>query len=121
MIGQNCVKSNPGSTLYVPAGNYNMQTWVTLNGASKWAFRLDGFITRTGQSDYHGRAFNLAYRFTTPATTGGHMVIIENANDVEVYSANSAGGFQGNGYQCRNAGYAPSPAPCICLTYSRLW
>ena len=36
------------------------------------------------------------------------MVIIENASDFEFYSANSAGGFQGNGYQCRNAGYAPT-------------
>ena len=27
-------------------GNYNMQTWVTLTGATKWAFRLDGLITR---------------------------------------------------------------------------
>jgi rhamnogalacturonan hydrolase len=43
----NCVKKNVGSTLYVPAGNYNMQTWVTLNRGSQWAFRLDGFITRT--------------------------------------------------------------------------
>ncbi|KIM26589.1 glycoside hydrolase family 28 protein [Serendipita vermifera MAFF 305830] len=80
-----CVLVNSGSTLYVPAGNYNMQTWVTLKGASKWAFRLDGFITRT-------------------STTGGHMIIIQNANDFEFYSANSLGGFQGNGYQCRNAG-----------------
>jgi rhamnogalacturonan hydrolase len=38
------------------------------------------------------------------ATTGGHMVVIENAQDVEFYSANSAGGFQGHGYECRNAG-----------------
>lgn len=33
------------------------------------------------------------------------MIMIMNANDFEFYSANSAGGFQGNGYQCRNAGY----------------
>jgi rhamnogalacturonan hydrolase len=32
------------------------------------------------------------------------MVVVENANDFEMYSATSAGGFQGNGYQCRNAG-----------------
>lgn len=32
------------------------------------------------------------------------MIIIENADDFEMYSANSAGGFQGNGYECRNAG-----------------
>ncbi|THH13679.1 hypothetical protein EW146_g6568 [Bondarzewia mesenterica] len=82
---QNCVLTNSGSTLYVPAGDYDMQTWVTLNNGTKWAFRLDGFITRT-------------------ATTGGHMIVIQNANDVELYSANSAGGFQGHGYQCRNAG-----------------
>ena len=27
-----------------------MQTWVTLTGGTKWAFRLDGFITRTCES-----------------------------------------------------------------------
>jgi rhamnogalacturonan hydrolase len=62
-----------------------MQTWQTLNGGTKWAFQMDGVITRT-------------------ATTGGHMIIIENANDFEFYSSNSAGAIQGNGYQCRNAG-----------------
>jgi rhamnogalacturonan hydrolase len=50
---QNCVLKNAGSTLYVPAGSYSMKTWVTLNGASKWAFRLDGFITRTGAQPRH--------------------------------------------------------------------
>ena len=34
------------------------------------------------------------------------MIAIENADDFEFYSANSAGGIQGYGYQCRNAGYA---------------
>ncbi|KAL7278816.1 hypothetical protein ACG7TL_007833 [Trametes sanguinea] len=81
----NCVLKHSGSTLYVPAGNYNMQTWVTLNGGSKWAFRLDGLITRA-------------------STAGGNMIAVENANDFEFYSANSAGGIQGLGYQCRNAG-----------------
>ena len=38
------------------------------------------------------------------ATTTGNMIAIENANDFEFYSANSAGGIQGYGYQCRNAG-----------------
>ena len=38
------------------------------------------------------------------ATTGGNMIAIENADDFEFYSANSAGGIQGSGYQCRNAG-----------------
>ncbi|KAI0645895.1 rhamnogalacturonase-like protein [Trametes meyenii] len=80
-----CITKHAGATLYLPAGNYNMKTWVTLNHGTKWAFRLDGLITRA-------------------ATTGGHMIIIQNANDFEMYSANSAGGIQGNGYQCRNAG-----------------
>ena len=29
-------------------GDYDMQTWVTLTGGTKWAFRLDGLITRAG-------------------------------------------------------------------------
>ncbi|EED79070.1 rhamnogalacturonase-like protein [Postia placenta Mad-698-R] len=67
------------------AGDYDMQTWVTLTGGSSWAFRLDGLITRT-------------------ATTGGNMIAVENAYDFEFYSKNSAGGIQGAGYQCRNDG-----------------
>ena len=34
------------------------------------------------------------------------MIAIQNANDFEFYSANSAGGIQGLGYAARNAGYA---------------
>ena len=26
-----------------------METWQTLSGGSKWAFQLDGIITRTGK------------------------------------------------------------------------
>ncbi|KAF7969538.1 hypothetical protein HWV62_26987 [Athelia sp. TMB] len=81
----NCVKVNSGSTLYVPPGNYDMATWVTLDDGSHWAFQLD-------------------------ATTGGHMIIIENALDFEFYSSTSAGTIQGLGYQCRNAG-EPLAAP----------
>ncbi|KAG9044393.1 hypothetical protein FS837_008218 [Tulasnella sp. UAMH 9824] len=79
-----CVKGNY-ATLYLPAGSYNMATWVTLSGASNWAFQMDGVITRT-------------------STTSGHMIAIQNANDFEMFSSNSAGAIQGNGYQCRNAG-----------------
>ncbi|KAI1791435.1 rhamnogalacturonase [Ganoderma leucocontextum] len=81
----NCVLTHSGSTLYVPAGNYNMETWVTLTGGTKWAFRLDGLISRA-------------------SSTTGNMIAIENANDFEFYSANSAGGIQGFGYEARNAG-----------------
>ncbi|KAF7979129.1 hypothetical protein HWV62_43355 [Athelia sp. TMB] len=80
-----CVKVHSGSTLYVPPGNYGMATWVTLDDGVQWAFQMDGFITRT-------------------ATTGGHMIIIENANDFEFYSSTSAGTIQGLGYECRDAG-----------------
>ncbi|EPS95398.1 hypothetical protein FOMPIDRAFT_131096 [Fomitopsis schrenkii] len=77
--------SSSASTLYVPAGDYDMQTWVTLTGGTKWAFRLDGLITRA-------------------STTGGNMIAVENAQDFEFYSANSAGGIQGLGYECRDDG-----------------
>ena len=40
------------------------------------------------------------------------MIAIENANDFEFYSANSAGGIQGYGYQCRNAGYVHEQVSC---------
>ena len=32
------------------------------------------------------------------------MIAVENAEDFEFYSANSAGGIQGLGYECRNDG-----------------
>ncbi|TDL16026.1 rhamnogalacturonase-like protein [Rickenella mellea] len=81
----NCVLKNSGSVLYVPPGNYNMQTWQTLNGGNNWAFQMDGVITRTG-------------------TAGGHMILVNNANNFEMFSSTSAGAFQGHGYQIRNTG-----------------
>ncbi|KIP07995.1 glycoside hydrolase family 28 protein [Phlebiopsis gigantea 11061_1 CR5-6] len=81
----NCVLKNTGSTLYIPPGSYNMATWVTLKGASNWALQIDGVITRT-------------------ATTGGHMIIVQNANDFEMWSSTGDGAIQGHGYQCRNTG-----------------
>lgn len=36
------------------------------------------------------------------------MIAIQSADDFEFYSQNSAGGIQGNGYECRNAGYVGS-------------
>ncbi|EJD50847.1 hypothetical protein AURDEDRAFT_199574 [Auricularia subglabra TFB-10046 SS5] len=81
----NCVTKNAGSTLYIPPGNYQMKTWASLNNGKNWAIQLDGLITRA-------------------ATTSGHMFAITNAQDFEFYSSNSAGGIQGNGFQCRNAG-----------------
>ncbi|KAG8987281.1 hypothetical protein FRB94_005166 [Tulasnella sp. JGI-2019a] len=81
----NCVKTSSTATLYIPPGSYSMATWVTLDAGSHWALQLDGVITRT-------------------STTGGHMFIIQNANDFEFFSSTSAGAIQGAGYLCRNAG-----------------
>ncbi|THH06186.1 hypothetical protein EW145_g4260 [Phellinidium pouzarii] len=80
-----CVLNNSGSTLYVPEGNYDMKTWQILSGGTKWAFQMDGVITRA-------------------STAGGNMIVIENADDFEFFSSNSAGAIQGLGYQCRNTG-----------------
>lgn len=41
------------------------------------------------------------------------MIVIQNAVDFEMYSANSAGGIQGAGYQCRNAGYMACLLPFL--------
>lgn len=62
-----------------------MKTWASLASGQHWALQLDGLITRA-------------------ATTSGTMFSISNAVDFEFYSSTSAGGIQGNGYQCRNAG-----------------
>ena len=44
-----------GATLYLPKGDYEMQTWQTLTGGTKWAFRMDGVITRASES--YGQSF----------------------------------------------------------------
>lgn len=43
--------------------------------------------------------------------------VVQNANDFEMYSSNSAGAIQGFGYQARNAGYALSHLCCVQTTY----
>lgn len=59
----NCVLKNSGSTLYVPPGNYDMATWVTLTGGSHWAFQLDGYITRTCAFFIHPNDFPFTQPF----------------------------------------------------------
>ena len=44
------------------------------------------------------------------------MIIIQNANDFEFFSSNSAGAIQGNGYECRNNGYVNSVALLLART-----
>jgi rhamnogalacturonan hydrolase len=41
------ITKGPQSLTHQCSGNYDMQTWVTLANGTNWAFRLDGFITRT--------------------------------------------------------------------------
>ena len=66
-----------------------MATWQTLNGGTGWALQLDGIIQRTG-------------------TAGGHMIIVENANDFEFFSQTSKGAIQGFGYEFTSKGtYGP--------------
>ena len=80
-----CVKGHP-ATLYIPAGSYSLAKGVTLNGASGWALRLDGLITLTQNGAFNGNAF-----------------VIENGNDIEVYSSNNQGAINGQGYLTRKS------------------
>jgi rhamnogalacturonan hydrolase len=68
-----------GGLVYIPSGNYLLETWVTLSGGSAWALQLDGIIYRGG-------------------TAGGNMIYIEHATDFELFSSTSKGAVQGSGY-----------------------
>ncbi len=66
-----------------------MSTWVTFSGGSGFALQLDGTLYRA-------------------ATTGGHMLIIQNSADVELFSRTSQGAIQGFGYEFHSANkYGP--------------
>ncbi|PQE28144.1 glycoside hydrolase family 28 protein [Rutstroemia sp. NJR-2017a BBW] len=68
-----------GGVVNIPLGNFAMSTWVTLSGGTAWAINLEGIIYRTG-------------------TAGGHMIVIQNSTDFELYSSRSSGAIQGYGY-----------------------
>ena len=57
---------------------------MTLNKASGWAFQIDGQITLTSDGTFNGNAF-----------------VIENGNDIEVFSSNNMGAINGQGYIAR--------------------
>jgi rhamnogalacturonan hydrolase len=59
-------------------------TQVLLNKANNFAFQIDGLITLTSDGDFSGNAF-----------------IIQNSNDVEVFSSNGLGAINGQGYITR--------------------
>lgn len=79
-----------GGVVVIPSGNYNLGTWVTLNGGKAWAFQLDGTITRTG-------------------TAGGNMIMIEHTTDFELFSSTSKGAMQGLGYEFHKDGSLSGP------------
>ncbi|KAI9499030.1 RGase A [Zychaea mexicana] len=70
-----------GGIVYIPEGDYAMETWVTLSGGEMgWAIQLDGTIHRTG-------------------TDGGNMFMIKRTRDFEMFSSTGKGAIQGNGYE----------------------
>ncbi|KAI7847361.1 pectin lyase fold/virulence factor [Circinella umbellata] len=75
-----CVRTEGGGIVYIPEGEYAMETWVTLNGGEAWALQLDGTIYRTG-------------------TEGGNMILVKRTSDFELFSSNGKGAIQGNGYE----------------------
>ncbi|KAL9625816.1 MAG: hypothetical protein Q9160_000136 [Pyrenula sp. 1 TL-2023] len=78
-----CVSGN-AATLLIPEGDYSMATGVKLNKGSGWAFQIDGQITLTTDGSFNGNA-----------------IVIQNAQDVEVFSSNNKGAINGQGYVAR--------------------
>ncbi|KAJ6104109.1 hypothetical protein N7523_010429 [Penicillium sp. IBT 18751x] len=76
--------------VYIPSGNYALDTWVTLTGGSSTAIRMDGIIYRTG-------------------TDGGNMIFIEHTTDFELFSSTSEGAVQGWGYEFHREGSLSGP------------
>lgn len=74
-----------GGEVYIPAGDYGLETWVTLSKGSGVSINIEGIIYRTG-------------------TASGNMIGIEDSTDIEVYSATSAGAIQGYGYEFHKDG-----------------
>ncbi|EYE94172.1 putative extracellular rhamnogalacturonase [Aspergillus ruber CBS 135680] len=79
-----------GGVVYIPPGDYAMESWVTLSGGKGWALQLDGVIYRTGSD-------------------GGNMFIIEHSSDFEFFSSTSKGAVQGSGYEFHKEGSLSGP------------
>ena len=61
-----------------------MATGVKLNGGSGWALQIDGLLT-----------------LTSGGTFGGNAFVIQNGNDIEVFSSTNKGAINGQGYIAR--------------------
>ncbi|KAL4930492.1 putative extracellular rhamnogalacturonase [Aspergillus undulatus] len=79
-----------GGVVYIPPGDYAIETWVKLSGCKACAIQLDGIIYRTG-------------------TDGGNMIMIEHSSDFEFFSSTSEGAFQGYGYEFHAEGSSDGP------------
>ncbi|KAL4901736.1 RGase A [Aspergillus multicolor] len=79
-----------GGVVYIPPGDYAIETWVKLSGGKACAIQLDGIIYRTG-------------------TDGGNMIMIEHTSDFEFFSSTSEGAFQGYGYEFHAKGSSDGP------------
>ncbi|KAH7339051.1 putative endo-rhamnogalacturonase F [Rhizoctonia solani] len=84
----NCIVKNPNSRLIVPQGNYLLSSTVLLNGASNWAFQLDGLIT-------------VDYSAYVSGAVSGNALVFQRMNEFELYSSNGKGAIQGQGYLYR--------------------
>ncbi|PYI05672.1 rhamnogalacturonase rhgA [Aspergillus sclerotiicarbonarius CBS 121057] len=79
-----------GGLIYIPSGNYALETWVTLDDGKATAIQLDGIIYRTG-------------------TDGGNMILVENTSDFELFSSTDEGAVQGFGYVFHREGDLDGP------------
>ncbi|KAG6126988.1 hypothetical protein E4U46_002628 [Claviceps purpurea] len=78
-----------GGEVYIPAGEYGLDTWVVLNKGQHVSLNIEGTIFRTG-------------------TTEGNMFLIRDSDDVEIYSSTGLGAIQGFGYEFHKDGkYGP--------------
>lgn len=69
-----------GGNIVIPPGDWGLGTWVNFNGGSGWSIQWEGTIYRNGHD-------------------GGNMLLVQRADDVEIYSTTGKGAFQGNGYE----------------------
>lgn len=76
--------------MYIPSGEYALESWVRLTGGKSTAMRMDGIIYRTGSD-------------------GGNMIFIEHTSDFELFSSNSKGAIQGYGYEFHKEGSLSGP------------
>lgn len=79
-----------GGVVYIPPGDYAMETFVTLSKGEGVAIQLDGTIYRTGSD-------------------GGNMFMIEHTSDFELFSSTSRGAIQGFGYEFHAEGSLSGP------------